>query len=53
MSVRAFDHDEKLIAAVFVEYPDGDGPIKERIAGKNRDRRKPVENWFRVVGLQH
>ena len=43
------DCSEKLLAAVFVEYPGGQGPIKERIPGKLRDRRSPATSWFRVA----
>ena len=39
---------ECLVAAVFVEYPNGNGPVKERIAGKHRERRSPMEKWFSV-----
>lgn len=37
---------ERLIAAVFVEYPGGSGEITERLPGKNRGLRSSADRWF-------
>jgi nitroreductase len=36
---------EKLAAAIFVEFPDGVGPVSDRLAGKNRALRSPADKW--------
>ncbi len=40
---------EKLLAAVFIEYPDGAGQTTERAAGKNRVLRSEFERWSRKI----
>lgn len=40
---------ERLLAAVFVEYPETRGETRDRIPGKHRDRRSP--DWIREVSL--
>ncbi len=37
---------QRLSAAVFVEYPNGEGEVTDRIAGKNRDRRSSFTMWL-------
>jgi nitroreductase len=46
------DEKERLLAAVFVEYPEGVGEVSERIPGKNRTIRNPVERWLSVRNLR-
>ena len=43
---------ERLLAAVFVEFPDSMSDIEsdlQRLPGKQRDRRAPIENWMREI----
>ena len=44
--------NEKLIAAVFIEFPETQDQERERIPGKHRDHRAPAEKWTRVVEVQ-
>jgi hypothetical protein len=37
---------ERLIAAIFVEYPDNPNSNVERLPGKNRSRRSQLNKWF-------
>lgn len=39
------DANQKLLAAVFVEFPNGEGPISDRLPGKNREFRSPSTAW--------
>lgn len=39
---------ERLAGAIFVEFPNGSGPVLERLAGKNRTHRSAVEKWLSV-----
>lgn len=43
--------DEKLSAAVFVEYPQTQNASLERLPGKNRERRSPVDRWSREINF--
>ena len=44
-------HDERMLAAVFVEFPESsDGPA-ERLPGKHRSNRSDAEKWMRVVDV--
>lgn len=43
------DTSERLLAAVFVEFPDSNREPIERVPGKLRDRRCPQGRWIRVV----
>jgi nitroreductase len=50
-SQTAFDQlgislQERLAGAIFVEYPNGSGPVVERVAGKNRSRRSAAGKWL-------
>lgn len=40
---------ERLAAAIFVEYPNGQGKVIDRIAGKNRDRRSASQAWLNEI----
>lgn len=40
---------ERLLAAVFVEYPCDGGEVLERLPGKNHELRSPVSRWLRQV----
>jgi nitroreductase len=40
---------EKLLAAVYIEYPATHGLSLERIPGGNRTRRQPASQWSRIV----
>lgn len=40
---------EKLLAAVYIEYPATKGMPLERIPGGNRTRRQPASQWSRIV----
>ena len=40
------DSGQRLAAAVFVEYSNGEANTTDRISGKNRDRRSPFNMWF-------
>jgi hypothetical protein len=42
---------ERLLAALFVEYPHGQGTVLERIRGKNRSLRSAMEKWTSVKKL--
>lgn len=42
---------EKLVAAVFVEYPQTQVRELERLAGKNRDKRAASDLWMREVQI--
>jgi len=39
------DANQKLLAAVFVEFGNGEGPILDRLPGKNRELRSPSSAW--------
>lgn len=41
---------EKLLAALFIEYPQTDANL-ERISGKNHPLRSPAEQWFKDLKL--
>ena len=50
-SEQAFKHlgislEERLAGAIFVEFPGGNGPVVDRIEGKNRSRRSNVAAWL-------
>lgn len=54
LSKAPFEHlginpdEEKLLAAVFIHYPDGQGDV-ERLWGKQRARRSPAQKWFSIA----
>ncbi|MFK7770253.1 MAG: hypothetical protein AB8B55_23790 [Mariniblastus sp.] len=43
--------EQRLLAAVFVEYPSTQSEERERLAGKHRDARSGDSKWVREVGL--
>jgi hypothetical protein len=43
---------EKLMAAVFIEYPGGVGQVVERVPGKNRPLRSAPARWFSKVEIE-
>jgi nitroreductase len=43
--------NEKLAAAVFVEYPQSQDMELERLPGKNRDKRSEATKWCREISL--
>ena len=46
--------EERLLAAVFVEYPESISDTElelQRLSGKQRDRRAPIEKWMREIEL--
>lgn len=42
---------QRLLAALFVEYPETTGEPKERLAGKQRNNRSPDAQWLREIEL--
>ena len=49
MSRLGLSDIEKLLAAVYIEYPASKGMPLERIPGGNRARRQPSSHWTRIV----
>ena len=49
MSRLGLSDIEKLLAAVYIEYPASKGMPLERIPGGNRARRQPSSQWTRIV----
>lgn len=45
------DCQERLLAALFVEFPGATGVVTERIPGKNRSIRTPKDRWTSVRNL--
>ena len=45
--VGIHNRGERLLAAVFVEYPETQGDDRERIPGKHRDSRS--DGWIREI----
>ena len=45
------DGDERLLAAVFVEFPETQNRALKRIAGKHRECRGAPENWMKIIDV--
>jgi hypothetical protein len=44
-------HDERMLAAVFVEFPETMGLDMDRLPGKQRTKRSSVEKWLREIEI--